>query len=275
MRRRDMSIQAIEAALLIENATCSDPPLPENEVRQIACSIGRYAPESSAKDNGHEQTSPRVKDWHRQNVETAWPEPLSEDAYHGLAGKIVRLIEPHTEADPAAILVQLLTAFGSAIGRGPHWMIEGDLHTTNLFTVLVGDTSKGRKGTSWGRVRQLFALVDDYWVDQCVQSGLSSGEGLIWAVRDPVDKRGKQGKGGNLGLEDGIEDTGISDKRLLVIEEEFASTLRVLSREGNTLSPVIRQAWDQGDLRSMSKNSSACATGALISMIGHVTADEL
>ncbi len=275
MRRPGMSIQAIEAALLAENVKRCHPPLPEDEVRQIACSIGRYAPEIDAKPNGHEHIKPPIKAGHRQNVTAAWPEPLSEDAYHGLAGKIVRLIEPHSEADPAAILVQLLTAFGSIIGRGPHWMVEGDLHTTNLFTVMVGDTSKGRKGTSWGRVRQLFALLDDGWVDQCIQSGLSSGEGLIWAVRDPVDKQGKQGKGDNFGFEGVMEDAGIDDKRLLVIEPEFASTLRVLSREGNTLSPVIRQAWDQGNLRSMTKNSPACATGALISIIGHVTADEL
>jgi hypothetical protein len=137
------------------------------------------------------------------------------------------------------------------IGRGPHYAVEGDLHTTNLFTVMVGDTSKGRKGTSWGRVRQLFALVDDGWVDRCIQSRLSSGEGLIWAVRDPVYKPERQGKGSSTRYEDVMVDAGISDKRLLVIESEFASTLRVMSREGNTLSPVIRQAWDRGDLRSM------------------------
>jgi hypothetical protein len=275
MRRPGMSIQAIEAALLAENVKRCHPPLPEDEVRQIACSIGRYAPEIDAKPNGHEHIKPPIKAGHRRNVTAAWPGPLSKDAYHGLAGKIVRLIEPHSEADPAAILVQLLTAFGSIIGRGPHWMVEGDLHTTNLFTVMVGDTSKGRKGTSWGRVRQLFALLDDGWVDQCIQSGLSSGEGLIWAVRDPVDKQGKRGKGDNFGLEGVMEDAGIDDKRMLVIEPELASILRVLSREGNTISPVIRQAWDQGNLRSMTKNSPACATGALISVIGHVTADEL
>ena len=33
-----------------------------------------------------------------------WP-VLGEAAYHGLAGKIVRTIEPHTEGDPVAILI--------------------------------------------------------------------------------------------------------------------------------------------------------------------------
>jgi len=140
---------------------------------------------------------------------------------------------------------------------------------------MVGDTAKGRKGTSWGRVHQLFALLDDPWVEQRVQSGLSSGEGLIWAVRDPIFKREKRGKGSATHYEEVISDVGITDKRLLVIEAEFASTLRVMGRDGNTLSPVMRQAWDRGNLRAMTKNSPATATNALISIIGHITADEL
>ena len=67
----------------------------------------------------------------------------------------------------------------------------------------------------------------------------------------------------------------MSDKRLLVIEQEFASTLRVLNREGNTLSAILRQAWDGGTLRTLAKNSPMKATGAHISVIGHITCDEL
>src|SRR5262245_44300396 len=57
-----------------------------------------------------------------------WPDPLAEAAYHGLAGEYVRALEPHTEADPAAVLVQLLVAVGNVVGRGPHFAVEGDLH---------------------------------------------------------------------------------------------------------------------------------------------------
>jgi hypothetical protein len=44
MRRPGMTPQAIEAALLVENAARCRPPLPEDEVREIARSICRYAP---------------------------------------------------------------------------------------------------------------------------------------------------------------------------------------------------------------------------------------
>jgi hypothetical protein len=196
-----------------------------------------------------------------------WPDPLNPAALHGIAGEIVRAIEPHTEADPAAILLQFLVAAGSIIGHGPHFRVEGDEHHPNLFLLSIGDTSKGRKGTSWGRVRRIFEQVVDPWTEERVQSGLSSGEGLIWAVRDPICR-----------VEDGeesIADPGVTDKRLLIVESEFASVLRIVERDGNTLSALVRQAWDRGDLRTLTKNSTAVATGAHISVIGHITADEL
>ena len=39
---------------------------------------------------------------------------MNDDAFHGLAGDVIRRIEPHTESDPAALLVQFLIAFGKA-----------------------------------------------------------------------------------------------------------------------------------------------------------------
>lgn len=191
---------------------------------------------------------------------TEWPE-LEDAALYGLPGDIVRAIAPHTEADPAALLVQTLIAFGSLIGRGCHIPIEGDKHNANLYCVLVGATAKGRKGTSWGRVHELFCEIPGWGR---TVSGLSSGEGLKYNVRDPVE--GKDGKGGDL---------GVDDKRLLVIEPEFAQVLRVASRPGNTLSATMRQGWDGGVMSNLTKNDPITATGAHISIVAHVTKDEL
>src|SRR3954449_8997511 len=81
-----------------------------------------------------------------------WPDPLSDAAYHGLAGDVVRAFAPHTEADPIAILLQFLAAFGNAAGRGSYVRVEGDRHPPQIWPVLVGKSSKERKGTSWGRI---------------------------------------------------------------------------------------------------------------------------
>jgi putative DNA primase/helicase len=89
-----------------------------------------------------------------------WPDTLAPQAFYGLVGDIVRAIAPHIEADPAALLVNCLVAFGNASGSGPHGKAEADRHGTNLFATLVGSTSKGRKGSSWGHIRELFSRVD-------------------------------------------------------------------------------------------------------------------
>lgn len=204
-----------------------------------------------------------------------WP-ILPPEALHGLAGEIVTTLAPQTESDPVAILGQLLVSFGSAAGRKPSFLVEGDAHHANLFGCFVGESSRGRKGTSRGRVRQVMAFADDAWCKNCVAGGLSSGEGLIWQVRDPIEKKEpiKQ-KGRVVNYQTVIDDHGIEDKRFLADEPEFGQVLRVLQREGNSLSPVIRQSWDTGNLRTLTKNNPAKATGAHIAIIGHITKPEL
>lgn len=210
-------------------------------------------------------------------VEDRWPAPLDEAALLGLAGEFVRLVEPHTEADPNAIHIQFLTALGNAVGRNASYQVEATLHHANEFVLIVGDTSRARKGTSFDRVRRPFELFEgDDWPTR-VFSGLSSGEGLIWQVRDPIIKREKvKEKGRPPRYEDVIADPGVSDKRIFVIEGEFASTLRVLRRDGNTLSATMRLAWDGAAiLQTLTKNSPGKATGAHVSIVGHITAPEL
>lgn len=196
-----------------------------------------------------------------------WP-TLREEALHGLAGEVVRANDPFTEADPVAVLINFLTAFGSCIGPTAHFTVEHKPHFLRLFACLVGKSSVGKKGTSWGTPEYIFRAIDESWARNRVVNGLSSGEGLIHEVRDSQSKTSKEGKSE-------IVDEGIQDKRLLVIEEEFAQTLKVLQREGNTLSTVLRQAWDKGDLRTMTRTNPLRATGAHISVIGHIVREEL
>ena len=207
-----------------------------------------------------------------------WPD-LAPEALHGLAGEIVRAIEPHSEADPAALLIQTLVSVGNVVGNAPHFRAEADRHPLNLFAVLVGSSAKGRKGTSFGHVRWVFRSVDAPWESNRVTGGLSSGEGLIWQVRDAIYKwekpRGTKAKPVGV-AEQVLVDPGIDDKRLLLVETEFANVLKMMSREGNSLSPIIRWAWDaQAVLQALTKNSPAKATGAHVSIIGHVTENEL
>ena len=204
------------------------------------------------------------------------PRPMSEAAFYGPAGDIVRAIEPHSEADPVAILIQLLAAFGNLVGRHRYFRVGAKEHFTNIFAVLVGDTAKSRKGTAWAFVAMILRLVEGGWVQDHVATGLSSGEGLIHVVRDPVERREPVKRGGRvIDYQTVIADHGVEDKRILALEEEFSSPLVVMRREGNILSPIIRQAWDTGNLRQIIRNNPEKSTGAHISIVGHITDFEL
>jgi hypothetical protein len=260
-----MSIHAIEAALWVENCNRCEPPKSREEIRKIAESAGQW--ESAGEAFGTDDAT---------HAATNWPDPLKPEAFHGIAGELVRLIEPHSEADPAALLIQFLLCFGNVIGRSAHFLAEADNHFMNLFAVIVGQTSKGRKGTSLGQIQKNLSPIDPNWSKDRVMGGMSSGEGLIWAARDPIRELKPYGKkGAKPQYKEIIADAGVSDKRLLVVEPEFARVLQVAERESNTLSAIMRQAWDSGTLRILTKKQPAVATGAHISIIGHITKAEL
>jgi hypothetical protein len=205
-----------------------------------------------------------------------WPAPLADEAFYGLAGEIVRAIRPHTEADDAALLFQLLVGFGTALGHTAHFVVEGMMHYLNEYLVLAGLTAKGRKGTAWGWILKMLGYADPHFIENRLLSGLSSGEGLIYHVRDPIIKRTPIKQNGIVtGYRDEEEDDGVSDKRLLAFEGEFASVLKRMNAQTNTLSAVLRLAWETGNLGTLTKNSPLRATGAHIGVIAHSTIPEL
>jgi hypothetical protein len=205
-----------------------------------------------------------------------WPEPLAPAAYYGLAGEIVRAIAPHTEADDAAILIQLLVAYGNLIGRIAYAIVGATRHYGNENALVIGQTSASRKGTSWDEVKRLIEPLDPDWFTHSITGGLSTGEGLIYHVRDEVKgKEPVKEHGRVIDYQEVILDHGVADKRLMIVETEFARPLQAMRREGSTLSAIVRRAWDGGTLRSLVKGYPYRATGAHVSIVGHITADEL
>jgi len=278
LRRRGLSHDTILAALREMNETQCDPPKSDAEIEKIAGDASGWEPapveavhrSQAAKD--YTGTPPEdAPAW--TPPANAWPEPLADEAYYGLAGGFVRAVESQSEADPVAILGQFLVLFGNCAGRSPYYLIEADKHHANLNLVTVGDTSSGRKGVALNRARQPFATADERWEATRVKGGLSSAEGLIWQVRDPIykDERDKETKE----LTKVMVDLGIADKRFCAAETEFSGVLRQFQRDGNNLSGLIRDAFDRGNLESLTKNNPAKATGAHISILGHITKDEL
>jgi hypothetical protein len=219
---------------------------------------------------------PTLEDDEHPVIIRTWPSPPDDAVWYGPAGRLAQAVDPFTEADPIGVLVQTLVAFGNMIGRQPFFQVGATRHYTNLFACTAGPTAMGRKGTAWDIVKMAMSYCDPDWVLTRVTGGLVSGEGLIWEVRDKVEVEEEiRERGQDPRRELVLKDAGVDDKRLLAVETEMGGLLKILTREGNTLSALIRQCWDSGMLRSMAKNNPNRATDAHVSIVGHITEHEV
>lgn len=202
---------------------------------------------------------------------TPWP-VLPRSAQHGLSGEIARVACQHSEADPVAVQLTALTALGALMGRARFIRVGDTDHHARLMVAMVGATSRARKGTSWGPVRRLIARAQAAIEQrstlpfplgrpmQITHGPLSSGEGLVAAIRDAI----------------GDDDAGgTEDKRLLVVEGELGAALRAMQRRGSTLSMIMRTAWDGHEIAPLIKNERTVATDPHICLVAHITRHEL
>lgn len=233
-----------------------------------------------------------VQDAQAEHVQRIRPAKLGEVAYYGLAGDFVREVAPITEADQVGILLQYLLMFGNIVGIKPHFMVNSTPHHMNEYGVLTGPTGVGAKGTGLDMVKDVFSVVDSGWAQRSVAS-LSSGEGLVFRVRDEVWKRKqsrrkkKQPEAEPFGtvpeeefdigdFTDELIDKGVADKRLMVLAPEFGSVLTVMGRTGNSLGHMLTQLWDgHAVLETVTRQNPLRATNPHISVITHITLHEL
>lgn len=183
-----------------------------------------------------------------------WPAPPHEAAYHGVLGDIVRAVTPMTEADPVAILGSLLAYAGACMGHGRS-LYQGSTQTANLFIALVGDSSTGRKGTASSIARDVMDVAYPDWT-KLIVAGLGSGEGLIGHLKKMEQSEGQE-------------------HRAVVTESEFGRLLTVMARDGSTLSPVVRDAWDGVPLGRFLAREQSLVTWHHVAISAHVTVVEL
>ena len=194
-----------------------------------------------------------------------WPSSLPFEQM-GNAGRIALLVSHGTEIDPHAVLSSLLTVAGGVIGPGVHLYVGETKHYCRLFTVLVGASSRGRKGSSLSPILAIFSEVYKNFPSIKTSGPLSSGEGLLWRIRDESEEVDKDGK---------PTDPGVKDKRLIVLDGEFAAALRAMKRETNTLSAILRNAWDDGNISPLTKTKPVRVTNGHVSFVSHITPPEL
>lgn len=217
---------------------------------QLDSEVGSVFPEL---DDGE------VLDTHRNAPR---PDPA---CLYGLVGDVARAGSDNTEANPYAVAMAFMTYLSAAIGRGPFLHIGDDWHRTRLFTLHVGRSGIGRKGTATKLVKRIanaVEAIDEHLAPQIHTGGLSSREGLALLIHD--------------GFKDGKNEVPpINDKRLWVIESEFANILHQSKRDGNTLSPALRDCWDGESIKPATKTNRVWASHPHVSMTGNVTPSEL
>jgi len=217
------------------------------------------------------------------------PPQLPDAALYGLHGEFVRLATDDSEATKAAVGGFLLAHFAARYGRALYTEIGGIKTRLTMFALIVGPTASGRKGTSLHPVRALFRQVEDLDALDAqrrtaggpesvfdtagirlprlkVLTQVASGEGLIFAVRDASERVNRKGQ---------PEFEAVLDKRVLLELSEFGGMLAVASREGNTLSAILRDAYDGRDLATNAKVSPVRATTPHVNVAGSITPKEL
>jgi len=200
------------------------------------------------------------------------PPVMAPEAYHGILRDVVKISTRTSEASPVAVAANFIGTFSAMIGRVAFQHIGDGVCHARPFFLLVGRTGKARKGTSEFTIRRIFNAVELLLVDDLPplkrhEGGLSTGEGLGWVIKDLVE----DDDGGDNGGDNG----GTKDKRLYVVEAEFAGAMAAANREKNTLSATIRTAWDGKTIAPLVKNAAWAARDPHIAISGHITSAEL
>jgi len=274
-RMQGKSTAAIRQEIL--DLAAAAPAVGSESPDDEACtSDGRDPDDEPEPRSNASNTTTAPKASSQQSRTPAWPS-LDPKVWYGLARDFVLLVAPHTDADPAALYFSFLAAFGVVVGPRLHFTVGATRHALNIFILLIGATARARKGTALAWVEALFKLAIPDW-PKLVLSGLVSGEGLIESIRDPLtqDRPIKDDSGRVTEYQEVTVDKGVSDKRILVVETEFARVLAACAREGNTLGPIIRDLFDGRLLRSLArKNNNLRATEPHGGILAHCTDDEL
>jgi hypothetical protein len=210
MQKRDMTLEAIESALLAENRNRCDPPLSDTEVRMIARSIGRYETEHAGSASLSWQSSDEVN----ANAESDDSEsvlPLFPDAaWRGLFADYRDEMRGCSEASDAYNFLALWTAAGNALGRRVYFTYGMRLHA-NVYGIAFG--ASGDFKTS--ALRRAAEMTERVGIR--VVRGIGSGEGIT---------------------------EGLGEEPTLFSLDEFTSLLRQGKWEGSTLLPTLTEIFD-------------------------------
>ncbi len=184
---------------------------------------------------------------------------------YGLIGDVARAGSQDTETNAHAIAANFMVYLSCAIGRGVYLPVGNTHHHARLFCLHIGRSGRGRKGDAVSlvlRIDQALRAIDKSFAPQIHRGGLSTREGLVALIHDGY-RQGQQ------------EVPPIEDKRLWVVESEFANVLHQGRRHGNTLSAALRDCWDGVDMKPATKSNRLYASDPHVCLSGAISPSEL
>lgn len=184
---------------------------------------------------------------------------------YGLIGDVARAGSEGTETNAHAIAANFMAYLSCAVGRGVYLPIGNTWHHARLFCLHIGRSGRGRKGDAVSLVLRIDAAlraIDDAFAPQVHRGGLSTREGLAALIHDGY----RQGR---------LDVPAMEDKRLWVVESEFANVLHQGRRDGNTLSAALRDCWDGVDLKPATKSNRLYASDPHVCLSGAISPGEL
>jgi hypothetical protein len=197
------------------------------------------------------------------------PRPSKEqlnDMLYGVIGEFAKSAAEGKGLNPVATAIGCMTWLSAELSPRPVIAVGDIYHPCRIYAVHVGRSSRGGKGDSLNLVKKVhrqISLIDPTLLAKSHTGGISTREGLALELHD--------------GYGQGDSAThAIQDKRLFIIEPEFAQVLSQGKREGNTLMTALRDCWDDGGvIKPLTKNSRIWSTDPHIAIFGNITPFEL
>lgn len=193
-----------------------------------------------------------------------------EKALYGVLGEIARETTKESEANPFAVMANLIVMLGSIIGRKAYIKMDVDKHYPIFFILHVGKASKGKKGLATSITKTLYQKLEEEitFLPKRISGGLSTGEGLVNLIHDGIKNNDPKKK-------EEWEEPPIEDKRLWIVESEFNNIFTQGQRNGNSLIDTLRILWDGIEIAPLTKTKKIGVKNPHINIMGHITPYEL
>ena len=175
---------------------------------------------------------------------------LPDAALYGIVGRTVKTLAEYSQAGTENLLCSTLAIVGNMLTRSPHTMVTRDRHGTNIYVVMIGETSAGAKGQGMRLVKDFFTQVDTEYAKNNMRTATArSGEGLLDLFAD--DK----------------------PKNQIMIQPEYSSLLSIGKIQGNRhLFDNFNTLWDgEDDYEKLAVTNKQELNDAFFSYLGHVT----